>query len=164
MNKIYLVGLPGSGKTKLGRILSSKLKYKFIDMDLAIERQEKMTVKDIIETRGIKAFRNLETKLLISIGSFNNLVVSTGGGIVETIQNKSLLKGEVIYLKTDPKNIHFIKEEKIKRPLLKDFTLKELYDKRHKLYEDVATIIVDCNNKSDQQIVKEILENENIGN
>ena len=79
---IYLIGMPGSGKTTIGKLLADKLSKTFVDLDHKIERDALMFVDEIFEQYGEKMFRDLETKALEEVSTCDDLVVSTGGGIV----------------------------------------------------------------------------------
>ena len=79
--KIYLIGLPGCGKSTLGKQLSQKLNIPFIDLDAQIEKEERMLIKEIFKLRGESTFRKIESHLLKKISEENEqFVMATGGG------------------------------------------------------------------------------------
>jgi shikimate kinase len=78
--RIYLIGMPGSGKTTLGKSLAAKLHYTFIDLDEHIVQTEGMPISNIFTLKGEEYFRRLESSLLKATGSQDNIVVATGGG------------------------------------------------------------------------------------
>ena len=81
-NKIlFIIGLPGCGKTTLSKALAEYLNYNFYDMDLIIEEKEKMKISAIFENYGEKYFREKESEILEELSELNNAVISTGGGI-----------------------------------------------------------------------------------
>jgi shikimate kinase len=81
MSKIYLVGLPGSGKTTLGTALASALNLPFVDLDAEIEKQEGEAVPDIFSSKGEDHFRQVESRVLREwAGSSQSFVMGTGGG------------------------------------------------------------------------------------
>lgn len=158
-NNIYLIGLPMVGKTTIARLLSKELNMKFLDLDLIIEYETKKNIKDIINNKGIKYFRKLETKYLKILNKIKvkNHVISLGGGIVETKKNKKYLNnGIIIYLYKDPNNIIISKDQVEKRPLLKQKTIIDLYKERKDLYNFFKTHTVVTDNKRKEDIVKEI--------
>jgi len=94
---IYLIGMPGSGKSTIARDLGKKLNRKVIDLDDEIAKNALMFVEEIIEKLGIDAFRNLETEALKQINE-DNVIISCGGGIVTKRENKAFMNGFKIYI------------------------------------------------------------------
>ncbi len=136
---IVLIGMPGSGKTTLGRIIAEKLGFAFYDSDKVIESTTQKTVSKIFDEHGESYFRDLETKTLTSLSALDNAVISTGGGVVERPENIDILKksGTVLFINRPLEDIM----ENINtshRPLLKDGKdkLKELYNRRINLYKE----------------------------
>ncbi|KRQ86849.1 Shikimate kinase [Caloramator mitchellensis] len=137
MKNISLIGMPGSGKTTIGRVLSKKLGMKFIDLDRYIEEKAQMKITRIFEMYGEDYFRNIESHSLLDVLDTENTVISTGGGIVTREENMIFLKKKTIifYIKRDLdiiiNNVRFDN-----RPLLKDKNnLYKLFEKRSMLYE-----------------------------
>lgn len=95
--KYYLIGLPGSGKSTIGRELAHELKYKFIDTDKLIEGKYG-NISNIFKEHGEAYFRDVESEILKSLMCLDNVVISCGGGIVEREINKSYMNGIVVYL------------------------------------------------------------------
>ena len=142
--RIYLIGMPGCGKSTLGKELSKKLGYDFIDMDLYISKEAGMFIDEIFEAYGEKFFRDLETNTLYELLNFDNCVIATGGGIVLNHKHKKLMDGKKIYLDVSLLDLHKrVIESLIDRPLLEKKTLNELYLERKELYERFADIKVD---------------------
>jgi shikimate kinase len=133
--RIYLIGLPGVGKSTVGKELSKELDYEYVDLDLYIEKLMNKSIPDIFSEFGEDFFRELEKKALNDMLNKQNVVVACGGGIIKDKTNKELMKGKVIYL-TAP--IEFISERinnsNIDRPLMSKYTVKELLMKREELY------------------------------
>jgi shikimate kinase len=153
---IYLIGLPGSGKTTLGKILAKEINYDFIDLDEIIEQNALMFVNEIFSFYGEKNFRIFETDALRSL-DVENTVISLGGGIVLNRENKKYLNGLVIFINSSLDII----EERLKtnpRPILKTNTLMDLYLDRIKKYHDFAHIIVNDYNDIDLTIKELILK------
>ena len=88
--RICIIGMPGSGKSTIGKQLSEKLKYSFFDTDEEIEKQEKIKIKDIFSKKGEDYFRSVETTVFNKLINKNKIVISTGGGLV--IKNLNKLK------------------------------------------------------------------------
>ncbi len=80
MERIFLIGYMGSGKTTVGKLLATKLGYSFVDMDAHIEEQQFKSVSKIFAERGEDEFRLLEQKCLREVAQFDDVIISTGGG------------------------------------------------------------------------------------
>ncbi|MDF2819642.1 MAG: shikimate dehydrogenase [Clostridiales bacterium] len=163
-NNIILVGFMGSGKSTVGRELSSKLQFDFHDTDKIIESMEQMSVADIFEEQGEEAFRNMETELATKLKqNFDRSVIATGGGIVMRSENVQSLKeaGKIVYLKVSKDNVIERLERDKKRPLLqvndREQRIIELLEKRNPIYTNMADHIIDTDNKTVDEIVKEIM-------
>ncbi|MGI6787628.1 MAG: shikimate kinase [Acholeplasmataceae bacterium] len=154
--RLYLIGLPGVGKSRIGQLLSRKLKLDFYDTDKIIEQKTNQVVKDIIRLKGESYFRRLETETLIELLKIDG-VIACGGGVVEVLENKNYLQGIVIYLKTDPKDLSFTKEELEQRPLLETRGIENLYRKRAEKYQQFSHLIIDVSHKSDDEIISEVV-------
>ena len=88
--RICIIGMPGSGKSTIGKKLSEKLKYSFFDTDEEIEKQEKIKIKDIFSKKGENYFRSVETAVFNELINKNKIIISTGGGLI--IKNLDKLK------------------------------------------------------------------------
>ena len=164
-NNIFLVGLMGSGKTTIGKILAKKLNYKFIDSDALIEEKTGVKVPLIFEYEGEAGFRKRETKILSEIVKMNSIVLATGGGIILSNTNRKLLgKSSVVFY------LNATIEELVKRlandkdrPLIqnvdKETKLRELIKGRGSLYESIADYIIQTKEKRASEIASEIILN-----
>lgn len=150
-----MIGMPGSGKTTVGRNLAKALDYQFIDLDGMIEKDALMFIESIFESFGEKKFRELETKALEQIKG-DQLVISCGGGVVTVKKNKALMDGLKIYLDTDIDVIRNRLSNDYERPLLKQKSLEQILDERYLKYQDFADVIV-SNNVDVDETVKVIL-------
>lgn len=139
---IVLTGMMGSGKSEVGRRLAKKLNMKFFDMDENLVKTTGMKINKIFKYRGESEFRRLERNLIRCICVLDNVVISTGGGVVLNRKNISDFrkKGTVVYLKAKPEVLFKRIKKAENRPLLKVddplFELKRIYRKRKKLYEN----------------------------
>lgn len=139
---IYLIGMPGAGKTTIGMRLAQVLNYTFIDLDHKIEKNALMFIDEIFEKYGEETFRIQEKQALSEIEG-DNLVISTGGGIVKDRTNKALMNGIKVYIDTDISIIEDrIEKDFQPRPLLKKKSLHTLYDERMLNYVFFADLIV----------------------
>lgn len=142
--RIYLIGLPGVGKSTIGKKLAEKIEYRFLDLDSYIEQKAMLFVDEIFKLYGEEYFRALETNTLCEISKLDDVVISCGGGIVKSPKNKDYILGPCIYLKADIVQIEErLRESQIERPLLTTKTVLDLYKERKTLYEDFATLEVE---------------------
>lgn len=152
--KIYLIGLPASGKSTVGKELAKKIKYEFIDLDQKIVADNNQTIDEMFEI-GEDYFRDLETKTLISVKDLDNAVISCGGGIVERDINKSYMNGVVVYLDCPLSEIDFrLNRDTQSRPLSKTNSIYDLYDRRALKYDSFKDFKVES--KIVSKTVKEI--------
>ncbi len=159
--RLYLIGMPGCGKSTLGKSLAKKLNYTFIDMDEYIERKACMFIDEIFEAYGEDYFRALEQNVLKEFLVKDNVIIATGGGIIKNKKNKSLLDGKCIYLEADLKDIkERLESSGIIRPLLKTKSVEELYEERKDLYDFFADIKV--NNKKIDDAIENIIQELNL--
>jgi shikimate kinase len=154
MKNIYLIGMPSSGKSTLGRQLAKRLDYQFVDMDDLIVNQELSSIADIFKYKGEDYFREVESKILKGIKPNNKMVVATGGGVPCFFDNMDFIKtnGISIFLnvlpedllkriqKSDGNNRPLIDKKKSETVLLDE--LRERYENRLKFYEQ-ADIQID---------------------
>ncbi len=145
MKNIVLVGLPGCGKSTLGKLLAKSLGFSFIDCDEVIEKTENKAISKIFEEFDEDAFRDIETNTLKNLLIVQNAVIATGGGCVERRENFEILKslGMVVFVNRPVEKI--IKDIDIsKRPLLTggNHRLYTLNERRLPLYQEVCDIDV----------------------
>ena len=162
--KVFLVGPMGTGKSTTGRNLSEKLDFDFYDTDKLIEKVEGRKIKDIFEQDGEEYFRQKESEALSATQTLKNVVIATGGGIVEKEENRLFLENEdkVIFLDSTPERQYERTKDSKKRPLLNDGDsleiLKKLYEKRFNFYEAVSKIKISMDNLNTEEILKKIIK------
>lgn len=159
--KISLIGFMGSGKTTVGNLLAKKLNFNLIEMDeIILKKSGKKSIADIFSLDGEESFRDLETDVLKEISQLDNMVVSTGGGVIMKERNHLFLKrGKVIFLKTSFEVLKKRINGDNSRPLFKDIKMaKELFDLRKDIYQNVANQVVLTDNLSIDQVVNKIIE------
>jgi len=128
---VYMIGFMGSGKTTAGKKLASFLGWEFSDLDKLIEEKAGMTIPEIFKIQGEESFRKLESDLLRSIESDENLVISTGGGAPCFNENMDYMNktGLTIYLRLNPGQLKSrLLNGMAERPLLKDLDENGLLD------------------------------------
>jgi 3-dehydroquinate synthase len=162
--KIVLTGFMGTGKTSVGKELSKKLGYRFIDTDVLIEEREGMPISMIFKKKGEDYFRKLEEATVEEVSRMNNVVIATGGGVIKNRRNVDNLgrRGILVWLKADAEIIlKRVMLEGGKRPLLDvEEPLKEinrLLAERLPLYKQADTSI-DTNYITPEETAEEIIE------
>ena len=158
---IYLIGPMGSGKTTIGKILSSRLKYLFFDTDEEIKKKIGMSISSIFDKQGESGFRIIESQTLEGLSIKSKSIISTGGGIVLMKENRVIMKnGTCIYLKIDF-------EEQLKRlansddrPLVSknfDGSIEKTNAAREPFFLDLADIVIDTSNLNENEVTQQIL-------
>ena len=161
-NNIYLVGMPGAGKTTVGRQLARRMQRSFVDADHEIEARTGVRIPLIFDIEGEQGFRDRESKVLAELGSQSNLVVATGGGAVLRPENRAALKqgGVVVYLHATPRLLFERTRLDSNRPLLQVADpmgkLEELFAERDPLYRAVADITINSLGGSISHLVKQV--------
>lgn len=137
---IVLVGMPGSGKTTIARVLAKKLSKDFVDTDLEIVKKTGKSIEEIFETGNELIFRNYESSVITAIGKKTNQIIATGGGAVTIQKNKAALRQNsvVVFIERALSEL-----ETNGRPLSKTVDLDFMYKKRLPLYEDFSDIKIE---------------------
>ena len=160
-NNIILIGMPASGKSTVGVILAKMLGLDFIDTDILIQRQEGARLEDIIDTRGIEVFLDIESDVCCSL-NVSNTVIATGGSVVYRDRAMSHLKsiGKVVYLQVGIDLLESrLSDMKERGVVLKNGqTLLDLFTERTALYEHYADLTVDENDLSLEETVHLVKE------
>lgn len=146
--------MPGCGKSTIARIISKHLNKEYIDADVYLEKKYNESIPDIFAVRGESDFRHKETSVLEELSKKDDIIISTGGGVVVTYKNKDIMKktGVVVFIDCQPEVI-LSNSSLSGRPLLKDKTrIFELYKERIDLYKDFSDIIIDNNGKIEDTV------------
>jgi shikimate kinase len=160
---LSLVGMPGGGKSTAGRHLAQALGMGFVDSDVAIERQARMSVRAYFDAWGERSFRDLEESVIESLTQESGRVIATGGGVVLREANRRALheRTTVIYLRSSPEVLFRRLRHDTRRPLLQVDDplgkLRELYQERDPLYRACAHFVVETGRPSIPTIVNMIL-------
>ncbi|WP_167957134.1 shikimate kinase [Anaerosporobacter faecicola] len=159
MRNVVLVGMPGAGKSTAGVILAKVLGYQFIDSDLLIQKQEKKLLHQIIATKGLDAFIEIENKVNASIEA-EEAIIATGGSVIYGKEAMEHLRaiGTVVYIKlsydTLCKRLGNIKQRGV--VLKEGQDLRGLYDERCPLYEQYCHFAIDAENLDAEGLVEAI--------
>lgn len=154
MRNIILIGMPGCGKSEIGRLLAEQTGRMFIDADAAVEESAGCPIPDIFKNEGEAGFRLIETKVLEELGKLSGVIIATGGGCVTRPDNYPLLhqNGILIWLKRDISRL-----PTYGRPVSQSNSLEKLYETRKSMYETFADVSID-NNKDKNEAVKAVME------
>lgn len=154
MENIILIGMPGCGKSTVGKLLSQRLGKPFVDTDAEIEKLAGMPIPQIFAQQGENAFREWETAVLKALGQQSGLIVATGGGCVTRPENYALLhqNGTVFWLQRE---ISALATDG--RPLSKSGNLKQMYQHRKPMYERFADCAI-CNDGTAEETAEQIIK------
>ncbi|UOQ85994.1 shikimate kinase [Gracilibacillus salinarum] len=162
MKSIYLVGFMGSGKTSVAEYLQKELGWGLQDTDQMIVDQYEMTIPTIFAEKGETEFRNYETNMLHTTTT-ENTIIATGGGIIEKDENRQWLKnqGNVIFLQTSWEEIGRRLQHDSSRPIWNNQSRdkQKLLEDRTPKYLEVASYVIQTDNKTEEQIAAEIISN-----
>ena len=159
-----LVGMPGSGKSTVGRQLARRMDVPFIDLDHRLEQVLGTSIRTFFDRHGEDAFREEETRLLAHVADQPGpMVLSTGGGIVLRRENRDALSrcGHVLYLRATPEEIYKRVRHDQARPLLQVANpmerLRELYTQRDPLYRQAAQFVIETGRPTVKTLVNMIV-------
>ena len=154
MQNIILIGMPGCGKSTIGRRLAEKLNRPFYDADEEIVKVIGCSIPEFFAKEGEAAFRQVETQILSELGKKSSCVIATGGGCVTRAENHPLLhqNGKLIWLQRDLDRL-----PKDGRPISQRSDLRSLYQARKTSYERFCDIMIE-NDRSPEETVSEILQ------
>ena len=160
---IALIGLPGSGKSSVGRQLAQRLQLPFFDSDHVIEQQLGCSIREFFEREGEERFRDVEESVIDQLTQNQKAVLATGGGVVLRCANRQHLRerGQVIYLNSSPDELFRRLRHDVNRPLLQVADplsrLRDLHALRDPLYRETAHFIVETGRPSVATLVSMIV-------
>lgn len=152
----------GSGKSSVGRILSSLTGFALVDTDTLVAQEAGQSIPAIFKEHGEEHFRALETKVLQSLVGRIGLIVATGGGVITVEANRKILPeiGPVVWLDASPEHL-YQRVKHSKRPLLQTDdprrTVEDLYRAREPLYREASTIRIDSGTLTHRQTAEAVL-------
>ena len=154
MQNVILIGMPGCGKTTVGRLLAEKLGRPFFDADEELEKIAGKPIPEIFLSDGEDAFRRLETEILCKLGKSSGAVIATGGGCVTRVENYALLhqNGTIIRLTRELDRLSVAG-----RPISQKTDLSALYESRRPFYEAFSDFCV-SNDEAPEACTQKIME------
>ena len=161
-DNIFLLGLMGAGKSTIGRQLARRLGKEFRDSDGEIEKKTGVNIDVIFDIEGEQGFRRRETEMLRELTAVRGIVLATGGGAVLAPENQTLLKdnGFIIYLKASAEHLAGRLRLDRRRPLLRSgdklTKIRELLERREPVYQQLADLVIETNERSIYRVVSEI--------
>jgi shikimate kinase len=164
VNRLFLVGPMGAGKTTIGKLLADELGLDFKDVDREIESRAGVDIPWIFDKEGEPGFRAREAAVLVELAQLNGVLISTGGGAVLLEENRLLMRatGTVVYLHTTVDEQVRRTGRDRKRPLLQTDdparVLAQLMAQRDPLYREVATIIIETDGRGPKAVAQELAE------
>lgn len=161
---IFLIGMPGAGKTSVGKVLAQRLGLTFIDTDREMIQRTGVSIATIFEVEGEVGFRQRETQLIMALVQGSGILMATGGGAVLAAANRNVLRqhGTVVYLHAPLSCLWERTQRDPRRPLLRNddpyTTLKSLLETREPLYRQTAHLIVDTGRQSVAKLAETVIE------
>jgi len=156
---LFLVGMPGCGKSTLGRVLARSLGKTFIDADHELEQRLGVSISTIFEIEGEEIFRNREEETLARLAQRVDIVLATGGGVVLRSANREMLKagGTVLYLHATPEVTWERTRHSKNRPLLQTADplarARQLYAHRDALYRETADLVLNVDQQKSANVL-----------
>ena len=156
---IILIGMPGSGKSTVGVILAKALTRPYLDSDILIQLKENRSLQDIVDSDGYMVLRDIEEEVLLGINCENH-VIATGGSAAYSGKAMQHLKknGVVIFLNASLETLKSRIHNYETRGLAKraDQSFADLFQERFELYTRYADIVIDSNDRSQEQVCDDI--------
>ncbi|MBW4538848.1 MAG: shikimate kinase [Myxacorys chilensis ATA2-1-KO14] len=160
---LYLIGMMGSGKTTIGRLLAQHFDYQFIDTDQFIEQATRQSIPAIFDQSGEPVFRQLETATLAEVCARTNKVIATGGGIVLKRENWSFLRhGVIIWIEVPIEVLRSRLQNDSTRPLIQHQDIHEkltqLLSERQALYAQADIRITVAQTDTADQVARKTID------
>ena len=158
---LVMVGMPAAGKSTIGVLLAKEMSLDFLDVDVYMQGQEGRRLQEIIDNDGIEIFSKMEDAYLQKI-NVSDTIISTGGSAIYARDGMKSLKrrGVVVFLKINMKTLEERLGDFSSRGVVmrEDQTFEDLFIERNKLYAAEADEVIECDGKSQEVLVKEIIE------
>ena len=159
---VCLVGLPGSGKTTIGRQLARRLGVSFVDSDHVIEERLGCSIREFFEREGEDRFRDIESEVIEDLTLTHDGVLSSGGGsVLRPVNRQALRRGRVFYLRSLPEELIRRLRHDTNRPLLQVADplarLRDLHTKRDPLYREAAHHVLETGRPTVSGLVHQIM-------
>ena len=160
---ISLIGMPGGGKSTVGRHLARNLGLRFFDADVEIERRIRCPIRVLFEREGEARFRDIEQEVIAELVAHTNAVLATGGGVVLREANRRVLQSgtTAIYLRSTPEELYRRLRHDTHRPLLQVADplrkLRDLHTQRDPLYRATAQFVIETGRPSVHTLVNMVL-------
>lgn len=163
---IVLIGMRGSGKTTVAKILATKLQKKYVETDELIVQRMGMSIPEIVARHDWDYFRDIESQIIHEVSNEDNCIISTGGGVVERLENIKALKkkGKLFWLQVSVDALLTRIGDDPNRPSITGKTSRRedmevtLKNRQH-LYEDASDVIINTEQKQPDEIAEEIITN-----
>jgi shikimate kinase len=155
---IVLIGMPGSGKSTVGKSLALILNYDFIDTDLLIRELEGRELRDIVNRDGLEYFLSIQEKVILEL-DIKRSVIATGGSVIYSSLSMGHLKksGTTIYLKNSFEILAQRAGTNRRLARSKGQSLEDVFEEREPLYRDYADLTIDCSDKKPEDLALEII-------
>lgn len=160
---IVLIGMRGSGKTSVGKLLAARLGNKFVEMDEMITGKAGMSIAEIVTRHGWSEFRNIEADITRTAAGMDNTINATGGGVVTEEANLRELKrtGKLVWLRASLETLLKRTQDDSSRPSLTGKPPEEemaaILKERRPVYEQAADFIVDTDDASPKAVAESII-------
>jgi shikimate kinase len=162
---IVLIGYRGTGKSVVGKLVSERLRMKCISMDSRIVEKAGMSIPDIVENHGWTTFRDMESEVARELAELDDIVIDTGGGVIERPENIDILQANayIIWLKASVGAIVSRIQEGTERPSLtaeKSFTeeVAEVLERRTPIYQKATHYEIDTEQLTPEQVADRIIQ------
>jgi Fur family ferric uptake transcriptional regulator len=158
---VILIGMPGVGKTTVGRLLAERLGYAFLDTDNTIQTREGRRLQEIIDTDGLAVFGRIEERAILTVSVEAHVIATGGSAVCSEKAMRHLKSGAVVcHLDADPKCLQARIDNMDSRgiAMAPDQSLAVLYAERRRLYLKYADVSIDCSDLSPNKVVQRILD------